>query len=382
MERWPTSQQIDADPTKGDGKVLSIGVEEEFLLAAPDGSVAPVAREVAQFAGAPDAVKPEFMAYQLETATGVCDTTDQLRGELALLRRTAADSAGRLGAHLLATGMPPFRSPAVEQLSPDIRYSHLATFPNAIAAGGACACQVHVGVADRDLRVQVLARLRPWLPTLLALTANSAIFDGEDTGWSSYRYRALRHWPTFRLPGVWSDGEMYDRVVNALIASGAALSPRSVYFLARLSAQYPTIEVRVADTCLNVEDSVLLAAVTRGLVAALIDDIRYRRRALPATTPRVEASLLATAHHGVAGRGTTPGARQRAFESLCLRLLDKIGPQLDRFGDLDEVVGGLRRVAETGTGAEQQRLMWSRATGREDFVRALADAARAPVPAA
>jgi carboxylate-amine ligase len=83
-------------------------------------------------------------------------------------------------------------------------------------------------VPDRDLGVQILARLRPWLPALLVLTANSPIVDGDDTGWSSYRYRALRHWPTFRPPGVWSDAAMYDRVVNALIASGAGLNPRSV----------------------------------------------------------------------------------------------------------------------------------------------------------
>jgi len=361
--------------------VLSIGVEEEFLLVAPDGSVAPVAQEVARLAGMPDAVKPEFMAYQLETATGVCGTTEQLRGELTRLRQAAADSAGQLGASLLAIGMPPFRSAAIDQLSPDIRYSHLATFPNAIAAGGACACQVHVGLADRDLGVQVLARLRPWLPALLALTANSPIVDGADTGWSSYRYRALRHWPTFRLPGVWSDAEMYDRVVDGLIASGAAISPRGVYFLARLSARYPTIEIRVADTCLNLEDAVLLAAITRGLVAALIDDIRYRRKTRSATTARVEASLLATAQHGIAAGHTTPEARQHAFRSLRLRLLAKIGPHLELFGDLDEVVGGLRRIAEGGTGADRQRLLWSRAAGREDFIGAVAEAARGPVPA-
>src|SRR5690349_15749817 len=138
-----------------------MGVEEEFLLVEPDGSVAPVAQQVARLAGAPDAIKPEFMAYQLETATGVCTSTDQVRAELSQLRQAAADSADRLGANLLAIGMPPFRSAGIEQLSPDIRYSHLAGFPNAIAAGGACACQVHVGVPDRDLAVQVLARLRP-----------------------------------------------------------------------------------------------------------------------------------------------------------------------------------------------------------------------------
>jgi carboxylate-amine ligase len=139
--------------------------------------------------------------------------------------------------------------------------------------------------------------------------------------------------------------------------------------------------VRVADACLTVEDAVLLAAVTRGLVAALTDDIRYHSKTQPSSTAQVEASLLATAHYGVAGGHATGDARQQTFESLRLRLLDKVGPTLDRFGDLDEVVGGLRRIADVGSGADRQRRMWSRATRREEFVRSLADAAIAPVPA-
>ena len=82
------------------------------------------------------------------------------------------------------------------------------------------------------------------------------------------------------------------------------------------------------------------------------------------------------------GGHTAAPARQRAFESLRLRLLEKIGPYLELSGDLDEVIGGLRRLAESGTGADRQRRMWSAAARRADFVRALADAARAPVPAA
>jgi carboxylate-amine ligase len=81
------------------------------------------------------------------------------------------------------------------------------------------------------------------------MTGNSAIVYGADKGWSSYRYRTLLHWPTFRAPGYWANADRYDRTVQALVDCGAAVGPAGVYLLARLSPRYPTVEVRVADAC-------------------------------------------------------------------------------------------------------------------------------------
>ncbi len=348
--------------------MLNFGVEEEFLLLEPGGTVAPVARDVLRLTGVDGAVKPEFMAYQVETSTGVCNRLDQLRDDLIRLRGYAAYGARRAGVHLVATGLPPFPGGAVDMVSPEIRQPNLARFPGAIAAGGACACQVHVEVPDRDLRVEVLARLRPWLSTLLTLTANSPFTAGVDTGWSSNRYRALLHWPTFRPPGLWTSAERYDRVVQTLIASGLATSPRGVYFLARLSARYPTVEVRVADACLTVDDAVLLAAVVRALVEELVDDALRGRPIEPAANTRIQATLLSAAH----GTSAAPNTAPPAFELLRSRLLAKVAPALAASGDLLEVEAELARIGRDGTGAERQRDMWARSSSPAEFVSTLA----------
>jgi carboxylate-amine ligase len=335
-----------------------MGVEEEFLLLDPDGAVAPAAPDVMRRVGADDRIKPEYMAYQLETATSVCTGLDELRRELTRLRLVAAQAAEEAGVHLVASGAPPFRAGPLDALSVDDRYRELAVrFPEATAAGGTCGCHVHIGIEDRELAAAVLSRIRPWLPALLALTVNSPVSGDGDTGWASFRYQNQLHWPTFRPPGVWPSADSYDREVRSLVDAGTAVDASGVYFLARLSARYPTIEVRVADTGLGVEDTVLFAGVTRALVATLIDDVRQRAKVVPAPGHLVSEQLLAVA------RG---GAGQTA------RLLAKITPRLDAAGDTGEVYAGIERLRREGTGAQRQRHLWRRYGPTSGFIGALA----------
>jgi len=356
--------------------VLTIGVEEEFLLLADDGSVAPVASRVVRSAGLPGLIKPEYMAYQVETSTAVCTRLDELGRDLVRLRLIAADAAERAGARLVAVGAVPVAAGPLLAPSPEPRYLELARrFPAATAAGGTCGCHVHIGVPDRDLAVAVLARMRIWMPALLALTVNSPFAGGLDSGWASYRYRSQLRWPTFRLPGIWPSADRYDRVVRSLVLSGAAMDPAGVYFLARLSPKYPTIEVRVADTCLRVEDTILFAGVVRALVASLVDDVRRRVKAVPMPADLIDAQLLTAAHGQVrvpAGRPGDPA--EAAPRGTVARLAAKIAPYLAGLDGADEIHAGLDRIHREGTGADQQRRMGAWPDQPREFVRALAEA--------
>ncbi|WP_239170185.1 carboxylate-amine ligase [Actinoplanes xinjiangensis] len=219
-----------------------MGVEEEFLLLDPSGAVAPAAPDVMRRVGDDAGITPEYMAYQLETATAVCTGLDELRRELTRMRLTAAEAAEAAGVHLVASGAPPFRAGPLDALSDGERYRRLAErFPESTVAGGTCGCHVHIGIPDRELATAVLSRIRPWLPALLALTVNSPVSGDGDTGWSSFRYQNQLCWPTFRLPEVWPSAESYDREVRSLVAAGTAVDASGIYFLARLSARYPTI---------------------------------------------------------------------------------------------------------------------------------------------
>ena len=354
--------------------VITLGVEEEFLLLDPStGATVLAAPDLVRMLGEPG-VRQELMRFQVETATAVCTSLDEAGRELIRLRRLAADAAAHLGCRLVASGVAPYGTPGLDALTPQPRYQELARrYAPVVAQAGTCACHVHVGVPSRDLGVQVLARLRPWLAPLLAVTANSPIADGHDAGWASWRYAIQSRWPTATPPAAWPDAAAYDTAVRRLIGQGAALDERSVYFLARLSPRYPTVEVRVADVCLDAGTAVLLAGLTRALVATALAEAR---RGTPAAAPparQVAAALAAAARHGLAGAGADPFTGQPVdATALRARLLDHVYPALSDHGDTETVTRLLRRLDDRGTGADRQRARFTSGVSTPVFITALA----------
>ena len=279
---------------------ITLGVEEEFVLLDPaTGATVLAAPDLVRMLGGEPGVQQELMRFQVETGTRVCTSLDKAGRELVRLRRLAADAAARLGCRLVASGVAPYRTPGLAAITGQPRYRELARrYGPVVAEAGTCGCHVHVGVPSRDLGVQVLARLRPWLAPLLAVTANSPIAGGHDTGWASWRYVIQSRWPTAVPPAAWPDAAAYDAAVRRLIGQGAALDERNVYFLARLSPRYPTVEVRVADVCLDAGTAVLLAGLTRALVATALAEAR---RGTPAAAAAGPAGRRGPGRRGAAG---------------------------------------------------------------------------------
>jgi carboxylate-amine ligase len=361
---------------------ITLGVEEEFVLLDPStGAAVPAGPDLARMLDGEPGIQPEVMRFQVETATRVCTSLDDLGRELIRLRRLAADAAASAGCLLVASGIAPYRAPGLAALTDRPRYRELARQfgPLVARTGGCCGCHVHVGVPSRDLGVQVLARLRPWLAPLLAITVNSPIASGRDTAWASCRYPAWSRWPTASAPAVWPDAAAYDAAIRRLITRGAALDGDSVYLLARLSPRYPTVEIRVADACLDVGTAVLLAGLTRALVATALAEACQGTPLPAAPTRHINAALAAAARHGLAGPAADPFTGQAADpRSVRSRLLDHVYPALTGRGDAQTITGLLHRLDHDGTGADRQRALFTRAASPPGFVRALARATLSP----
>ena len=357
---------------------ITLGVEEEFVLLDPwTGAAALAGPDVARMRDGEPGIRPEVMRFQVETATRVCTSLDDLGRELSRLRRLAADVAASAGCLLVATGIVPYRAPGLAAMTDQPRYRQLARHygPLVAEAGGACGCHVHIGVPSRDLGVQVLARLRPWLAPLLAITVNSPIAGGRDTAWASCRYPAWSRWPTAAPPAVWPDAAAYDATVRRLIGRGAALDEQSIYLLARLSPRYPTVEVRVADACLDVGTTVLLAGLTRALVATALAEARQGMPVPAAPARHVNAALATAARHGLTGPAIDPFTGQPAdARRVRSRLIDQLYPALSDHGDAQIITGLLRRLDQDGTGADRQRALFASGLPPPGFVQALARA--------
>ena len=357
---------------------ITLGLEEEFVLLDPSTGAAVLAGPVlARMLDGEPGVQQEVMRFQVETATRVCTSLDDLGRELIRLRRLAAGAAASAGCVLVASGIAPYRTPGLAALTDQPRYQELARQfgPLVAGAGGACGCHVHVGVPSRDLGVQVLTRLRPWLAPLLAITVNSPIAGGRDTAWASCRYPAWSRWPTASVPGVWPDAAAYDAAVRRLIGRGAALDEQGIYFPARLSPRYPTVEVRVADVCLDAGTAVLLAGLTRALVATALAEALQGTPLPAAPASWANAALAAAARHGLAGPAVDPFTGRTAdARSAVSRLTDHVYPALSDHGDAQTITGLLCRLDQQGTGADRQRALFASSASPSGFIQALARA--------
>jgi carboxylate-amine ligase len=360
----PAADSTPAGRADADHQALTVGVEEEFLLLDPrSGENVPRAEQVlgALPAEMRQLSRLEFRRSMLEMVTPVCTTLSELRDQLHRGRRAAADAADAAGAQLVAVGATPVADPQLEAAA-DPRFTAIAQHYGPIAHDPAvCGCHVHVGVPTMATAIEVCNHLGPWLPIVQALAANSPMHAGADTGYASWRSIQLDRWPSLGPAPYLESVDEYEQMVRTLIDSGVMLDKTMVLWHARPSLTYPTVEVRVADVCPTVDDTLLIAALVRALVATALDDM-----AAGLSAPRLPEHLLRAAHWNAARTGLDGTlidpmpldpmpARSRPAWDLVDELLIRVSPALRRHGDLDCVVRQLARLRREGNGAARQR---------------------------
>ncbi len=360
----------------------SFGVEEELLLVGEDGS--PVARAQAVLDGenpeqAP--LEPEFMEEQIETATEPTTSLADLTQAILDDRAGVQAAARQHGAHVVAVATSPV--PIDGTTVSKVRYlrarSEFGLTAREQLTNG---YHVHVSVEDDTEGVAVLDRVRPWLAPLLALSANSPFWQGHETGYASFRSQVWQRWPTAGPTRAFGTPEAYHAAVDALVATGTILDSAMVYFDVRLSSKYPTVEVRVADVCLDARSAALLAALVRALVETAAREAADGRPVPDAPTELLRAALWRAGRSGITGDLLDPRTfRPAPAHDVVGVLLDHVRDALVDAGDLDAVTEGLGALWSTGNGAERQREWFAEAKGDLRRVALLAAAATLARPA-
>jgi carboxylate-amine ligase len=356
-----------------EGEDFTVGVEEEFLLVDPDSRrLVPAADRVVSAAadrGEGD-LSQELQLSQVETGTAVCENLSQLRSELVRLRRVSADAAERVGYRIAAAGTHPISVVEGSRLTPEPAYLRLERDYQLVAREQVvCGCHVHVGISDREVAIDVLNRVRPWLAPVLALAANSPYWQGEDTGYASFRTEIWRRWPMSGTPEPFTSRADYERLVEELLATGAIDAPARIYWDVRPSARFETLEFRVTDACLTVDETVMVAGLVRGLVRSAWEESRADE---PPLVPRGELLRAATwraARFGIDGELVDLGTcRSVPARELVDTLTARLRPALEELGDWDEVSAQVDTVFGRGTAATRQRRAFARAGHLEDVV--------------
>ncbi|MFI6601146.1 glutamate--cysteine ligase [Nonomuraea sp. NPDC050536] len=340
-----------------------IGIEEEYLVVDPRTRyVTPRAAEV--LAAATDVldVAHEITRFQVEARTPPSADLGELGVRLRAARKEVAAAARSCGLAVVASGIPVLGNVVPAPLSDDARYEQGRVLYRALQDEiSICALHVHVDVPDEETAVYVGNHLRPWLPTLIALAANSPFFVGRDTGYASWRVISWGRWPVSGAPPYFPSFADYELALRALAESGALMDPKTVFWDARPSPKLPTVEVRVADVPLDVSDSLTIIGLIRALVVTALADVARGDRGLPVPSEVLRAAYWRAARDGLHGDSLDVRAGTLVpAPFLARRLLDHVRQAVDEAGDLDFVVEGLDRLLARGSGATRQRRVHAR----------------------
>jgi carboxylate-amine ligase len=352
---------------------FDIGVEEEYFLIDPlTRALAPAVERVLPRARdiLGDSVATEMQQVQIEVGTDVCMTLAEVRAELDRLRTGVASAAVSAGTMIAASGTHPFSDWRASDLTPKESYLQLGRDYGQIAREQlVCGCHVHVGMPGREETIGILNRVRPWLSPIRALAVNSPFWAGSDTGYAGYRHAVWMRWPMAGTPDEFASWEDYEDLVRTLEDTGSIDDPARIYWEVRPSAKFATLEFRVTDVCMTVDETVMVAGLIRALARACHVDLL---NGVPSPSVRPELMQAATwraARYGVEGDLVDVVERRSLpAEKMVAGLLDFVGPALDEFGEREEVSSLVDATLRDGTGAVRQRRAFARAGRPEDVV--------------
>ena len=254
------------------GPAFTIGIEEEYQVVDPSSrELLPRGPEVLRRARdkAGDEVQPELYMSQVEIGTPVCHTLADVRRELSRLRLASSQAAAEVGCRIAAAGTHPFSRWADQQLTPKQRYHTIVGDYGQLAREEVVfGNHVHVGVEDREAAIQIMNRARLWISPITALGANSPFWLGADSGYASYGREMWRRWPMAGAPPHFASRADYDELVRLLVETQTVREPTKLYWDIRPSERFQTLEFRVSDVCMSVDEAVLVAGLVRALAVS------------------------------------------------------------------------------------------------------------------
>lgn len=336
----------------------TFGIEEEYVFLdpvtlQPRSAANQVYRRLGISRVESPQVQREFLVCQLERTTPVCHTLDDALRDLRDFRRRLREAAEAERMLVAATGAAP-RLAAEGEVTDKQRYHAVrANYRELVRQHFLNGLHVHVGIPDRETGVRVMNRIRRWMPVLVALGGNSPFWDNTDTGFASWRTVNLQRWTTHGCPPVFANAADYERRTTRLLGIGGHTDRGLLAWNIRLSDVHPTIEVRAPDSQLEAWQSVLLAAIVRGLVTTAMDERDWGQEPEPEL---LNASLWHAARDGITGDLVHPDTGQKRPAQLVVDdLLHLISDALAEHGDDETVNGWVEKLFTEGGGADRQR---------------------------
>ncbi len=344
---------------------FTVGIEEEYLLVDRESRalvVDPPKSLMAECeARLEGRVSPEFLMSQIEIGTNKCATLAEAAEEIRHLRRCVAEVAGQHGLAPIAASTHPFSVWSEQKHTPKARYDMLARDMQAVARRLLiCGMHVHVGLDDDELRIDLMGQAAYFLPHLLALSTSSPFWRGEDTGLKSYRLAVFDELPRTGLPESFDSYSEYRRHVEIMVHAGLIEDATKLWWDVRLSARYPTLEMRIADVCTRYEDGITIAAFYLCLLRMLYRLKRTNQRWRVYNNMLVQENRWRAQRYGF-DEGLVDFGRGEIvpYADLLEEMIELTWDDAERFGCVEQIRHA-RDILARGTSAHRQLAVYAK----------------------
>ncbi len=361
---------------------FTLGVEEEYLLVDVETRALIVDPPQSLIGECEERiggqVTSELLRSQIEVGTRVCHSVQEVRNDLARLRRGIIDVAARHGLAPIAASTHPFSRWSEQKQTQKERYDSLTAEMQAAARRLViCGMHVHVGISDEELRIDLMNQLSYFLPHLLALSCSSPFWDGQDTGLKSYRLTVFDALPRTGIPERFQSFAEYQRHVDVLVNAGVIEDSTKIWWDLRPSGRFPTLETRVMDVCTRLEDAIglasLLVAILRMLYRLRVANQRWRLYTSMLIRENRWRAMRYSFDEGLIDMAL---GRVVPFPELLDQLLSLTAEDADALGCAAEVAS-LPQILQRGTSAHRQLKAYTEAKAagadHEESLKAVVD---------
>lgn len=345
------------------------GIEEEYFLsdAASRGSVRKVSPKfiAAVQEAFPEEVQREMLQSQIEVATPVCETTAEARCSLAGLRAGLASLGREHDMLLLACGTHPSAVWSRQRATDAARYDKLMRDLQMLGRRNQlCGMHIHVEVPDEDERIRLMGRMLPFLPLILALSTSSPFWQGQRTGLMGYRLSAYAELPRTGLPELFDDPADYRAYVETLVSAGAIKDASYIWWAIRPSEKHPTLELRIADSCTRLSDTLGIAALYRCLVHHLLRKPRLNAGLTGAARAVAAENVWRAQRYGIHGGLIAPESRSmRTVPEILDEMIEQLSDDAAALGCSADLAA-CRAIITEGTSSDRQLAVFEEARAR------------------
>ncbi len=345
-----------------DKTIFTLGIEEEFQLVDPESRALVSHMQQIVDSGKvflKEKIKPEMHASVVEVGTKVCRNIHEAKEEVFSLRSDLAKLSKEAGFRIAAAGTHPFTHWNEVTITDHPRYHEIIKeMQEAARANLIFGLHVHVGLPNREVGIQIMNAVRYFIPHIFALSTNSPFWLGRNTGFKSYRVKVFDKFPRTGIPDYYDTVTEFDNYVNLLIKTNCIDNGKKIWYDIRLHPYFNTLEFRMCDIPMRVDETICLAAIMQAVVVKLYKLMRQNlgfriyRRAL------INENKWRAARYGIDGKLIDFGKQEEVdFKILAMELLSFISDVVDDLGSWDEV-NYILKIMQDGTGADRQLRVW------------------------